>query len=155
MPWLWIFDGYTEWVVSMASRKDGGGKLMSLGWSTGLAGGKGVRGAHCSTAMSTRPVRYSGFFAWFILLWPRHDHFSSQINFIRGVFWKIDPFVVTQLNWWKFFDGPLFTCFAFINDFICKIVTKIEILTLVLLQSSTNFKRYRPILGDMPNWRII
>ena len=27
----------------MASRKDGGGKPMSLGWSTGLAGGKGVR----------------------------------------------------------------------------------------------------------------
>ena len=57
--------------------------------------------------MSTRPVRYSGFFAWFILLWPRHDHFSSQINFIRGVFWKINPFVVTQLNWWKNLDGQL------------------------------------------------
>ena len=27
--------------------------------------------------MSTRMLRYSGYFALFILLWPRHDHFSS------------------------------------------------------------------------------
>ena len=61
--------------------------------------------AHCSTTMSTRPVRYSGFFAWFILLWPRHDHFSSQINFKGAVFWTINSVVVTQLNWWKIYVG--------------------------------------------------
>ena len=46
--------------------------------------------------------------------------------------------------------GPLFSCFASINGFICKIVTKIEILALVLLQLNTNFKGYRPFLGDIP-----
>ena len=29
-------------------------------------------------------------------------------------------------------------------------MTKTEILALVSLQQNTNFKRYRPILGDMP-----
>ena len=110
---------------------------------------------HCSTAMSTRPVRYSGCFAWFILLWPRHDHFTSQINFKGAVFWTIHPLVVTQLNWWKIYMGHFFTWFASINGFICKIVTKTEILIQVLLQLNTNFKRYRPIIGDMPNWRIV
>ena len=36
---------YIEWVVSMASRKDGGGESTSSGWSTGLGEGKGVVGA--------------------------------------------------------------------------------------------------------------
>ena len=37
---------YIECVVSMASRKDGGGKSRSFGWSTGwLPGGKGAVGA--------------------------------------------------------------------------------------------------------------
>ena len=49
------------------------------------------------------------------------------------------------------FRWATFTCFAFINGFICKIVTKTEILALVLLQLNTNFKQYRPIIGDMPN----
>ena len=47
-------------------------------------------------------------------------------------------------------DGPSFTCFASIKDFILKIVTRTEILALASLQSNTNFKQYRPILGDMP-----
>ena len=46
--------------------------------------------------------------------------------------------------------GPIFTSFVSFEDFIHKIVTKTEILALVSLQSNTNFKRYRPILGDMP-----
>ena len=54
--------------------------------------------SHCPTAMSTQPVRYSGYYDWFILLWPRHDHFSSWIK-IKGVpFWKSNQFVVTQPN---------------------------------------------------------
>ena len=56
--------------------------------------------AHCSTAMSTRPAWHSGFFAWFILLWPRHDHFSSQIKMKGGAFWKTNHFVVTEPNLW-------------------------------------------------------
>ena len=47
-------------------------------------------------------------------------------------------------------DGPIFTCFASIKDVIHTIVTGTEILALASLQSNTNFKRYRPILGDMP-----
>ena len=47
-------------------------------------------------------------------------------------------------------DGPSFTCFALIKDFILKIVTRTEILAPISLQSNTNFKRYRPNLGDMP-----
>ena len=43
----------------------------------------------------------------------------------------------------KNLDGPIFTCFASIKDVIHTIVTGTEI-------SNTNFKRYRPILGDMP-----
>ena len=35
---------YIEWVVSMASRKDGGGKSTTFGWSAGLAEEKGVVG---------------------------------------------------------------------------------------------------------------
>ena len=55
---------------------------------------------HCSTVMLTRLTWHSGFFAWFILLWPRHDHFSSQIK-MRGVqFWKTNQFVVTESNLW-------------------------------------------------------
>ena len=57
-----------------------------------------IRWTHCSTAMSTQPARHSGFFAWFILLWPRHDHFSSQIKMKRGAFWKTNQFVVTGPN---------------------------------------------------------
>ena len=57
--------------------------------------------------MSTRPAWHSGFFAWFILLWPRHDHFSSQINFKGAVFWTINPLVVTQLNRWKIYMGHI------------------------------------------------
>ena len=51
--------------------------------------------SHCSTAMSTRLAWHSGFFAWFMLLWPGCDHISSRINFIRGAFWEINQFVVT------------------------------------------------------------
>ena len=47
-------------------------------------------------------------------------------------------------------DGPIFTCFASIKDVIHTIVTGTEILALASLQSNTNFKPYRPILGDMP-----
>ena len=46
--------------------------------------------------------------------------------------------------------GPIFTSFVSFEDFIHKIVTKTEILALVSLQSNTNFKRYEPILGDIP-----
>ena len=46
--------------------------------------------------------------------------------------------------------GPIFTCFASIKDVIHTIVTGNEILALASLQSNTNFKQYRPILGDMP-----
>ena len=46
--------------------------------------------------------------------------------------------------------GPSFTSFVSLKDFIHKIVTRTEILALVSLQSNTNFKRYRPILGDLP-----
>ena len=44
----------------------------------------------------------------------------------------------------------MFTSFVSFKDFIHKIVTKTENLALVSLQLNTNFKRYRPILGDMP-----
>ena len=47
-------------------------------------------------------------------------------------------------------DGPIFTSFVSFKDFIHKSVTKTENLALVSFQSNTNFKRYRPILGDMP-----
>ena len=43
----------------------------------------------------------------------------------------------------------IYICFASIKVSIHKIVTKTKILALVSLQSNTNFKRYRPILGDM------
>ena len=79
--WILIFNFI--WVGVFLANDDHPLIFQVNGWS------------HCSTAMSTRPVRYSGFFAWFILLWPRHDHFSSQINFIRGLFWKINQFMVT------------------------------------------------------------
>ena len=46
-------------------------------------------------------------------------------------------------------DGPIFICFASIKVCIHKIVTRTEFLALVSLQLNTNFKRYRPILGDM------
>ena len=63
---------------------------------------------HCPTAMSTQPVRYSGYYDWFILLWPRHDHFSSWIK-IKGVpFWKSNQFVVTQPNLQIIYDGQIF-----------------------------------------------
>ena len=52
--------------------------------------------------------------------------------------------LIENLHW------PIFTSFVSFKDFIHKIVTKTEILALVSLQSNTNFKRYRPILGDMP-----
>ena len=103
---------------------------------------------HCSTAMSTRPVRYSGFFAWFILLWPRHDHFSSWINFIRGAFWKSMQFVVTQPNQWIFQRGSNFTYLRTIQSFSHKIVTDTEILALVSMLLGINFKQCHPILGD-------
>ena len=62
---------------------------------------------HCPTVMSTQPVRYSGYYDWFILLWPRHDHFSSWIK-IKGVpFWKSNQFVVTQLNLQIIYDGQI------------------------------------------------
>ena len=58
--------------------------------------------------MSTQPVRYSGYYDWFILLWPRHDHFSSWIK-IKGVpFWKSNQFVVTQPNLQIIYDGNIF-----------------------------------------------
>ena len=64
--------------------------------------------SHCPTAMSTQPVRYSGYYDWFILLWPRHDHFSSWIK-IKGVpFWKSNQFVVTQPNLQIIYDGQIF-----------------------------------------------
>ena len=47
-------------------------------------------------------------------------------------------------------DWPVFICFVSIKKFIHKIVTRTEILALASLQSNTNFKQYRPILGDMP-----
>ena len=63
---------------------------------------------HCPTVLSTRPVRYSGYYDWFILLWPRHDHFSSWIK-IKGVpFWKSNQFVVTQPNLQIIYDGQIF-----------------------------------------------
>ena len=59
----------------------------------------GLRTTHCSTAMSTWPAWHSGFFACFVLLWPRHDHFSSRIDFKGVPLWKINQFVVTRPNW--------------------------------------------------------
>ena len=47
-------------------------------------------------------------------------------------------------------NRPIFTSSASLKDFIHKIVTRTEILALVSLKSNTNFKRTRPILGDMP-----
>ena len=47
-------------------------------------------------------------------------------------------------------NRPIYTSSASLKDFIHKIVTKTEILSLVSLKSNTNFKRNRPILGDMP-----
>ena len=47
-------------------------------------------------------------------------------------------------------DVPIFSSFASLKDFIHKIVTGTEILAQVSLQTNTNFKRYRPIFGDMP-----
>ena len=47
-------------------------------------------------------------------------------------------------------NGPIFSSFASLKDFIHKIVTRTEILALISLQSDTNFKRYKPILGDLP-----
>ena len=53
------------------------------------------------------------------------------------------------------FVEPVFTYFASIKGFIHKIVTKTEILALVSLLLGTNFKIYRPTLGDIPNsWMI-
>ena len=46
-------------------------------------------------------------------------------------------------------DRPIFSSFASLKDFIHKIVTGTEILAQVSLQTNTNFKRYRPNLGDM------
>ena len=47
-------------------------------------------------------------------------------------------------------NRPIFTSSASLKDFIHKIVTRTEILALASLQSNTNFKQYRHILGDMP-----
>ena len=47
-------------------------------------------------------------------------------------------------------NGPIFTSSASLKDFIHKIVTRTEIMALVFVKSNTNFKRNRPILGDMP-----
>ena len=47
-------------------------------------------------------------------------------------------------------DWPVFIGFVSIKNFIHKIVTRTEILALASLQSNTNFKQYRPCLGDMP-----
>ena len=47
-------------------------------------------------------------------------------------------------------DRPISYSFASLRDFIHKIVTRTEILALISLQSDTNFKRYKPILGDLP-----
>ena len=110
---------------------------------------------HCSTAMSTRPAWHSGFFAWFMLLWPRHDHFSSRINFKRVQFWKSNQFVVTGLHLWIIYRGHCSHVWQQSKGFITKIVTRTEILAPVSLLLGTNFKWYRPILGDMLNWWII
>ena len=111
--------------------------------------------SHCSTAMSTRPAWHSGFFAWFMLLWPRHDHFSSRINFKRVQFWKSNQFVVTGLHLWIIYRGHCSHVWQQSKGFITKIVTRTEILAPVSLLLGTNFKWYRPILGDMLNWWII
>ena len=47
-------------------------------------------------------------------------------------------------------NRPISTSPASLKDFIYNIVTRTEILALASLQSNTNFKQYRPILGDMP-----
>ena len=47
-------------------------------------------------------------------------------------------------------DGPIFIGFDSIKNVIHEIVTRTEILALTSLQSNTNFKQYRPCLGDMP-----
>ena len=46
-------------------------------------------------------------------------------------------------------NGPIYIWFASIKVCTYKIVTGTEILALVSIQSNINFKRYRPILGDM------
>ena len=43
-----------------------------------------------------------------------------------------------------------FSYLASIKRIIHNIVTRTEILALASLQLNTNFKQYRPILGDMP-----
>ena len=55
-------------------------------------------GSYCSTAMSTQPALHSGFFAWFMLLWPRHDYISGQIN-LKGVNFE------KPTNFWKTWMG--------------------------------------------------
>ena len=52
-------------------------------------------------------------------------------------------------------SGTVFTSLTTICSLIQKIVTKTEILVLVSLLLDTNFKRYRPILGDISNLWII
>ena len=55
----------------------------------------------------TAPQRcHSGFFAWFMLLWPGHDYFSGQIN-LKGLPLKkkTNQYMVRQSNSWKIWMG--------------------------------------------------
>ena len=64
---------------------------------------------------------------------------------------KNQPICGDQAKFIDNLEGSVFHYLAIIKGSITKIVTKTEILALVSLLLDTNFKQYRPIIGDMPN----
>ena len=70
--------------------------------------------------------------------------FQSNINFKR-----YKPFLGDMTKLVDNLKGPLLTALATSNGTVSKIVTKSEILALVLLVLGTYFRRYSPIIGYM------